>query len=359
MIDDRTARNLETLLNLYPGVHDARVYPEETGEVFILFGCNSFDSLKALSINATFSNLGIEVTPVTHRHEDLYFQITIKRDGDSDSPPTSSQIFGIFLTWELEPHGLISPSQAEQILKRWNGSRRFGQVDGICKSIEVENMSRNEAIERVVDAISQHDLREVIRFVKEGGSPESRMANGMRLTHWCAAVNDLRSLKYLLKNGARLDTPGVGGMTELHQAAIQASTQMVRFLLSRGADVSARDRDGRIPSHVSVMVDYGRRNAAVIRALIASGVSIDVQETKSGSTALHNAIAAQCFSNAMLLLDLGARLDICDRRGRTALDLAISDEVINGWVAYSKIGGDKVFSRYGRLLRRLRQAEMK
>ena len=122
MTDEQSLRDIESLLNLYPSVTAAKVMGRDDNAVYIQFQCDCFQSLRKLCHHATFTNVGIEVEPVMTPHDPLHFSITIPNDNRSDSPPSQTQRFGVFLAWDLKNRGILSPCDANDLLRRWNAS---------------------------------------------------------------------------------------------------------------------------------------------------------------------------------------------------------------------------------------------
>lgn len=110
--------------------------------------------------------------------------------------------------------------------------------------------------------------------------------------------------------------------TLLHRAARSGSAPVVQMLLEHGADPAARDSAQRTPLHAAALAEAP---SDVIRLLVrARGVQLDLQD-EDGDTALHLALRLQNRKHAVLLLEAGARADIRNERGRTALRHLVSE----------------------------------
>jgi ankyrin repeat protein len=103
---------------------------------------------------------------------------------------------------------------------------------------------------------------------------------------------------------------------------------IVRALIAAGADTRAVVQDGTTALMAAVgMAQNDARRASeaaaldVIKLLVANGVSVNAVN-RSGQTALHGAARAGQNTIVAFLAEHGAALDIKDRQGRTALDVA-------------------------------------
>ncbi|KAF0300101.1 Transient receptor potential channel pyrexia [Amphibalanus amphitrite] len=115
--------------------------------------------------------------------------------------------------------------------------------------------------------------------------------------------------------GARMETL-------LHRAARDGKAELVRALLDHGADASERDWAQRTPLHVAAAADTP---GEVLQLLLrAPGTLIDAQDA-AGDTALHCALRQKNRRNTILLLEAGARADIRNKGGRTALKHLLKD----------------------------------
>lgn len=171
---------------------------------------------------------------------------------------------------------------------------------------------------------------------------------------WKAAANgDLKTLVDYLNNAAKLDIDAKGddGRTALHLAAYNDQTEAINILLRFGAKTEAKNSAGSTPLMLAICT--GKTKAAValvkggsdvnaaedanvrplhmaafhgeldvVKALVDAGADIDAAITTNGLTALHWAIDKENAFVVEYLASKGARLDMPDKKGRTALDLA-------------------------------------
>ncbi|AVH68105.1 ankyrin repeat-containing protein (plasmid) [Nostoc sp. 'Peltigera membranacea cyanobiont' N6] len=122
-------------------------------------------------------------------------------------------------------------------------------------------------------------------------------------------------LKLLLDGGVNVNLRNRQGQTPLHIHRFQPA--LVKLLLARKAQVNLRDAQGKTP-----LYDV---NLEVARQLVAANADLNVQDNL-GRTPLHQAVLEeQSFFGpelVTLFLSKNARVDLKDKQGKTALDLA-------------------------------------
>ncbi len=122
-------------------------------------------------------------------------------------------------------------------------------------------------------------------------------------------------IQLLLDRGVDVNLLNAQGQTPLHVHRFQAT--LVKLLLERGAKVNLQDAEGKTP-----LYDV---NLEVAQLLVAANADLNVQDN-SGRTPLHQAVLEeQSFFGpelVTLFLSKNARVDLKDKQGKTALDLA-------------------------------------
>jgi ankyrin repeat protein len=171
-------------------------------------------------------------------------------------------------------------------------------------------------------------------------------------TPLCAAVlsghEDM--VRFLLRNGALVDLETMAGDTPLTCAAIENSTNMVKILLDLGANIHGSPKvsalcnasrhldfkvalllldNGANANPVVQSIDLSpiynaiaNRNGPLARILLEKGADVNAQDLGIGFTALHQAAMMGFEFMIPCLLELGARTDILDKKGRTPLKVA-------------------------------------
>jgi len=141
---------------------------------------------------------------------------------------------------------------------------------------------------------------------------------------------DLEAIRFLLDHGADANAAGDGADTPLHHAASHSGPEIVALLLEWGADVTARDHSMKTPLHAAVAGGYrsdavgGVTDPEVIGMLLGAGAEVNAKNA-DGSTALHTAAWQQDDEVARLLVAGGAAVNAADDLGRTPLHRAAQE----------------------------------
>jgi uncharacterized protein len=138
--------------------------------------------------------------------------------------------------------------------------------------------------------------------------------------------------KYLIKRGAKIEIPDNVGYTPLIAASIQADPEMVQLLVESGASINVRPSSNILLTPLVIAaanIDPFKHedSVSIIKILLDNKADINFQ-AGNGRTALiaasQSSNYSQAYEKAALLIDKGAKLDIVNNKGETALMLAIS-----------------------------------
>lgn len=131
----------------------------------------------------------------------------------------------------------------------------------------------------------------------------------------------LEAMGLLLAAGANIDAPDDDGNTPLMQAVFAGQFAAAHFLLARGANANAARKGGETVLHIAARAGDER----LLRALFCHGAaqSIDARTGNFFQTPLHIAALSQEEVSARVLLEMGARTDIQNAFGNTALGVAV------------------------------------
>ncbi|NXD28838.1 ASB10 protein, partial [Spelaeornis formosus] len=124
-------------------------------------------------------------------------------------------------------------------------------------------------------------------------------------------------LRLLLLRGAAVDS-APGGRTALHEACAAASADCVRLLLGAGAEPDAVSEDGYKPLHLC----KSSGSIECVRQLLQHGANVNSQTEEENDTALHVASRHGLAEHVQLLLQHGAELEVKNKEGQTALNVA-------------------------------------
>jgi ankyrin repeat protein/beta-lactamase regulating signal transducer with metallopeptidase domain len=131
-------------------------------------------------------------------------------------------------------------------------------------------------------------------------------------------------VKLLIAKGANVNAqfPQRGWiMTPLHTAANHGHVKTVKTLLAAGAKLDVQCIRGMTPLQHAMVADDDKHNET-LKLLIAGGADINEQSTDTGQTPLHEAAGSDRRKIAETLLAAGAKVNIKDKMGRTALAVA-------------------------------------
>jgi hypothetical protein len=138
---------------------------------------------------------------------------------------------------------------------------------------------------------------------------------------YCATLAEqVPMMSYLVSNGADVNAQDVFGMTPLLVATRNFFIRGVELLLENGADVnlvSGKDHGYRSALHFAV----GDGNEHLVKLLVDGGADLELQK-HNGFTPLLEAVCGDHFGILRILLHAGARADVRDKEGRSALSWA-------------------------------------
>ena len=140
---------------------------------------------------------------------------------------------------------------------------------------------------------------------------------GMDLLSRTAQKGDAATVRSLLNAGSSPKMQDLFGWTSLHSAALRGSGEIVKMLLEADADPNRQLRN-------RVYGDY----------CVACGLEPDFGDfpglaCEVGSTPLHIAAACGHLEAVQVLLDAGARHDLCDADGVTPLHMAAERSLLS------------------------------
>ncbi|KAM8775104.1 ankyrin repeat and EF-hand domain-containing protein 1 isoform 2-T3 [Rhynchonycteris naso] len=135
--------------------------------------------------------------------------------------------------------------------------------------------------------------------------------------NFIAKAGDLASLKKAFESGIPVDMKDTYYKTPLMAACASGNIDVVKFLLEKGANVNATDNFLWTPLHFACHA--GQQD--IVELLVKSGAIIDALSINN-STPLSRAIESCRLDTVKYLLDIGAKFQLENRKGHTAMDVA-------------------------------------
>jgi ankyrin repeat protein len=160
---------------------------------------------------------------------------------------------------------------------------------------------------------------------------------GKTALHIAVMKVDLPIISILVEAGANLEatTQNEGGETALHIAVRRGNLDIVKILCAAGANLQATTHtEGETALHIAIR--HGRND--ILEELLSHRPNLDVRALRTSETPLHYAVAKSgSLATVVDLLERGANYEALDSEGRSAAELAISNENINAAVAIVKM----------------------
>lgn len=156
--------------------------------------------------------------------------------------------------------------------------------------------------------------------------------------HWAVTANQVAMAKYLLDEGANIEgTDQDGNFTPLMETMM---LEMVELLVKRGANVNAVNKFNYTPLNKAVSnfikPDNKEKDCVkILNLLLDKGAKLDVQDG-NGTTALMWAV--QKLVTTKILLDRGANVNIQSKTGETALMFAVKGGFLKKVLFFPVIG---------------------
>ena len=158
-------------------------------------------------------------------------------------------------------------------------------------------------------------------FLAQGAPIDARNIAGSTALYAAAENERQATVALLLAKGADPNLPGRSGVTPLAAAAFKGNDRIVEQLLARGADPNVIDATGK----AAMIYAAARGFFGIVRRLIDAGVDAKARYGNDLTALIWAAGhedgvgASAAESVVQLLLDHDAPIDAFDNRGRTAL----------------------------------------
>ncbi len=167
------------------------------------------------------------------------------------------------------------------------------------------------------------------RLIEAGADIAAIDASGQTALSAAAYADSAEIAALLLSHGAKADSVDRSGKGVICYAAARGSAQVVGKLIEAGVDANARYR----ADLTALMWAAGHDNATpaarvveTIKMLLARGAKLDLTDDR-GRDALMIASSLNHIDAARALREAGASTDARDKTGKSALDLAPSEDM--------------------------------
>jgi ankyrin repeat protein len=147
--------------------------------------------------------------------------------------------------------------------------------------------------------------------------------------------NKIKEVRSLIARGINVNDQdkGFAMRTALHAAVEENNLKIVTILLNAGADVNLLDEDGNTP----LMMLNDETNSEIIKLLVNHGTDPNIQNKDGKRSALLNAAMEDNFKAMRILIEAGAKVNLKDEDGDTALDLTDDEKIRQLLIAYGAV----------------------
>ncbi|AZL16091.1 ankyrin repeat domain-containing protein [Rickettsiales endosymbiont of Stachyamoeba lipophora] len=132
---------------------------------------------------------------------------------------------------------------------------------------------------------------------------------------------DLNKAKTLIEQGANVDLEDLGGITLLHYAVGKQSIDIIEFLLSKNK-IDINKQKETYDRETALMIATRFKNKKIMELLLAKGAKVNIKD-KYGDTALYCAVSKDFIYGAKLLLEHKADMTISNNWNMTSIHKAV------------------------------------
>jgi ankyrin repeat protein len=157
----------------------------------------------------------------------------------------------------------------------------------------------------LIAAVKAGNVAAVQSLLKQRVDVNVREADGTTALHWASRADDVEMVQTLVRAGGNARLANRYGVTALQLAAVNGSAPVIKVLVEAGADVNAVLPEGE--TILMTAARTGRREA--IEILLGAGATLHAVEKWHGEGALHWAAAENHGEAVRLLASRGADVD--------------------------------------------------
>ncbi|MEZ4772989.1 MAG: ankyrin repeat domain-containing protein [Bacteroidia bacterium] len=175
----------------------------------------------------------------------------------------------------------------------------------------------------VFEAVFNHDLQFLRRYLELGGNPNLKNEIGSTLLHEAVQEGDLEIVRHLLAHGASVNNLDGYGNTPMHVACIFGHRKVAEELVCFGAEI---DSTSEMRTWTPLMLAINESYTDMAEWLIRQGANLNYVECNDGWTPLLVACEQGLKDMSIRLIKRGVKIDAKltggDVRGRSAIHLA-------------------------------------
>lgn len=161
----------------------------------------------------------------------------------------------------------------------------------------------------IVAAARAGDVAALRTLVEGRVNVDEAEPDGTTALHWATRGGQLPAVEALIRAGADVDAANRYGVTPLSLAARSGRVEVLAALLGAGADV--RKAGATLPEGQTLLMHAARVGQVdAVKLLLAAGEDLNARETRTGTTAVIWAATANRADAVRALAEAGADLDL-------------------------------------------------
>ena len=213
-----------------------------------------------------------------------------------------------------------NPSINEDFALHFAARKGFRSIITILLEAGAPVDSANEGGHTVLAIAAARGIDDIVdRLLSRGASVNAKSKYGRTPLHEAAWSGHSIVIKQLLRAGAEVTAGTVYGFTPLHYAAEKGHCEAVNLLLDHHADPNVTSASTTV-----LNLAVKAKNLEIVKRLVHDwNVDVNLQAAR-GWSPLHMAASHSSLAMVDYLLDHGARPEIADYQGHTALLMATS-----------------------------------
>lgn len=179
------------------------------------------------------------------------------------------------------------------------------------------------------------DLKDIKKLLEDGSNPninfpetKSRdLGSNNSLLHKAALCDDPKLTKLLLAHGADIMAEDSLGKKPLDLAVENRKTSNIEILLLAQEKLRKKVYDHQLIDAIADLDPESQHlNLKEVKQALKNGASPNAMHIETGNTAIHGAAYFKDPSLAKLLLSEGASINVRNKKGETALEIAMSQQ---------------------------------